>query len=227
MTNPHLDKFLKRRNLCRNSPSNLHGGANPNDITEETRKKSVLSKVVNAPRKIVKGISDTSGKIVKGISDTSNKIVSDISDTTTKIARSGKETLKGIDNSMRGTTEERVNIRKLSQKITDSIKRAFANIKLKEQLKEIDLQKVAKLVIEKPVNLNFGGGFLIFGPDLQICSMIHIFNKDNQPFYFEKQFTSNIESNTINDGVKSEQKYTVTQNVKSIIDIINNKPKTS
>ena len=97
---------------------------------------------------------------------------------------------------------------------------AIYKIDLKAQLKEIDLQKISKLVIEKPVNLNFGGGFLIFGPDFKIISMIHIFNKNNEPFYFEKNFNSHIEPNVINEGVKSEQKYTVKQNVKSITDII-------
>jgi len=140
---------------------------------------------------------------------------------------STKTAIKNAVNYASGTSTEKVAIDELSKKITDSFQKAFDKIKLKEQLREIDLQKIAKLVIQKPVNLNFGGGFLVFGPDLKITSMIHVFNKENQPFYFEKQFTSNIEPTAINDGVKSELKYTVKQNVKSINDIINNKPKTS
>jgi len=140
---------------------------------------------------------------------------------------SAKTAIKSAVNYASGTSTEKVAIDELSKKIIDSFQKAFDKIKLKEQLREIDLQKIAKLVIQKPVNLNFGGGFLVFGPDLKITSMIHVFNKENQPFYFEKQFTSSIEPTSINDGVKSELKYTVKQNVKSINDIINNKPKTS
>jgi hypothetical protein len=139
-------------------------------------------------------------------------------------ARTG---LKTAVNYASGTSTDKVKTEELSEKITKSFQKAFDIIKLKEQLTEIDLQKIAKLVIEKPVNLNFGGGFLVFGPDLKITSMIHIYNKDNEPFYFEKEFNSAIEKNVINEGVKSDKKYTLKQNVKSITEKINNKPKTS
>jgi hypothetical protein len=59
----------------------------------------------------------------------------------------------------------------------------------------------------------------------KISSMIHIFNKNNEPFYFEKQFSSSIESNTINEAIKSDQRYDIKNIIQSIQQ--NNKPKTS
>jgi hypothetical protein len=206
MTNNYLDKFLKRRNIYYTASDAMHGGAMhggappdegtspesteniiPTGVKEEIPKKSVISKITNAPGKLVSGI-----------------------------ARSTKQVFKSAKNMVMWTTEEKIKINKLSQKMSDSIQKAFSMIKLKEKLREIDLQKLSKLVIEKPINLNFGGGLLIFGPDLKISSMIHIYNKNNEPCYFEKQFTSTIEKNTINDGIKSDEKYDIQKIIQSI-----------
>jgi len=206
MTNQFLDKILKKRNvnLVTSSPlihafnqSYSGGGEEEDKLNNEESKE---------PQ--------------KEVSKKKTSILTKIKNAPANAIYSAKSGLKSAANYATGTSTEEVKIKKLAEDITDSFQQAIYKIDLKAQLKEIDLQKISKLVIEKPVNLNFGGGFLIFGPDFKITSMIHIFNKNNEPFYFEKNFNSHIEPNVINEGVKSEQKYTVKQNVKSITDII-------
>ena len=199
MTNQFLDKILKKRNINLATPSPF--------IT-----------ALNQPYS--GGGEEDSTEPQKEVSKKKTSILTKIKNAPANAIYSAKTGLKSAVNYATGTSTEEVKIKKLAEDITDSFQQAIYKIDLKAQLKEIDLQKISKLVIEKPVNLNFGGGFLIFGPDFKIISMIHIFNKNNEPFYFEKNFNSHIEPNVINEGVKSEQKYTVKQNVKSITDII-------
>jgi len=206
MTNQFLDKILKNHNVYLQDTIKaiIKGGEGEGEGGEGEETPEPVEQS-NKPSSVLKKIKNAPANAIY----------------------SAKTAVKNAVNYASGTSTEKVAIDELSKKITGSFQKAFDKIKLKEQLREIDLQKIAKLVIQKPVNLNFGGGFLVFGPDLKITSMIHVFNKENQPFYFEKQFSSSIEPASINDGVKSELKYTVKHNVKSINDIINNKPKTS
>ena len=178
-------------------------------------------------KKLIKGGEGPEDNPQQEVAKPVSSVLSKIKNAPANAIYSAKTAIKSAVNYASGTSTDNVKTQELSERITKSFQKAFNIIKLKEQLIEIDLQKIAKLVIEKPVNLNFGGGFLVFGPDLKITSMIHIYNKDNQPFYFEKEFNSAIEKNAINEGVKSDQKYTLKQNVKSITEKINNKPKTS
>lgn len=105
---------------------------------------------------------------------------------------------------------------KLAQKITKTILQAFSNLKEKDKIKEAELQKVAKLTFTNPIDLNFGGGFLIFGPDLQINSMTHIFNKDTKLFYFERPITSTIEKDIVNNGIESDTPYNIDEFITSV-----------
>jgi hypothetical protein len=212
----------------------IHGGASPNGVVNHD---DIILQEGNEDI----DIQDDSGEGVKeGIKEdnpeskpsalsrlakASGKLASGIIKAPGNIIKSTKKAITGVKKAITGTTEEDKKRNKLAQKISESIQKSFAIIKLKEQLREIDLQKIAKLIIEKPVNLNFGGGFLVFGPDLKISSMIHIFNKNSEPFYFEKQFSSSIEPNTINEAIKSDKKYDIKQIIQSIQQI--NKPKTS
>jgi hypothetical protein len=155
MTNPYIEKIMKKRKL-----SLVSGGFSGESVMNSS----------------IKPISPTSPDVIKG----------------------------GILG-MKSSDEDKA--KKLANTIVSSIQKAFDIMKLKEKVREIDLQKISKLVIEKPVKLNFGGGLLVFGPDLKVSSMIHVFNKENQPFYFEKKFSSSLEPNTVNEGLQSDKKY--------------------
>jgi hypothetical protein len=217
MTNQFLDKILKKRNvsLATSSPfitalNQPYSGGDLNETISNVHLYKGGEEETKEPQE----------NLQKEVSKKKTSILTKIKNAPKNAIYSAKSGLKSAVNYVTGTSTEEDKIKKLAKDITDSFQQAIYKIDLKAQLKEIDLQKISKLVIEKPVNLNFGGGFLIFGPDFKITSMIHIFNKNNEPFYFEKNFNSHIEPNVINEGVKSEQKYTVKQNVKSITDII-------
>jgi hypothetical protein len=217
MTNQFLDKILKKRNVSLATSSPLINAFN------QSYSGGDLNETISNVHLYKGGEEETKEpqeNLQKEVSKKKTSILTKIKNAPKNAIYSAKSGLKSAVNYVTGTSTEEDKIKKLAEDITDSFQQAIYKIDLKAQLKEIDLQKISKLVIEKPVNLNFGGGFLIFGPDFKITSMIHIFNKNNEPFYFEKNFNSHIEPNVINEGVKSEQKYTVKQNVKSITDII-------
>ena len=192
MTNPYLDIFLKKRNIhC------IHFDPFVPSIHGGENNEQPVEE-----------------------NQTSGDIISSIKNVPLNTMNSTKNIIKNIKNKISGTNEDEIKLKELAQKITDSIQKAFSVVSQKEKIRQLDLQKIEKLIIEKPINLNFGGGFLIFGPDLKVSSMVHIFNKENQPFYFEKQFSSSIEDNTINQALKSEETYNVkivSQKIKNIL----------
>ena len=65
-----------------------------------------------------------------------------------------------------------------------------------------NLEMIKKLAITKQIDLNYGGGLLVFDSNLSIKNMIYICNKDDKPNFATVKVEPNMKNNSINAILK-------------------------
>ena len=70
------------------------------------------------------------------------------------------------------------------------------------------------------IDIEYGGGLLIFGTDLQIKKMIHMFQLKNESNkYFVKEIDANIENDVILEGIHDSNEFDSSIIVQEILNI--------
>jgi hypothetical protein len=90
------------------------------------------------------------------------------------------------------------------------------DIKIKE-----DMNKIKRLTISNAIDLKYGGGILVFGPNFNIQKMIHIFyNTETKPVYFSKEIGDTMEDNVVNENLTKSKLYSSANIIQEIKDVI-------
>lgn len=113
--------------------------------------------------------------------------------------------LSRITSSLKKKTPEQI----LAENIVKSIQDAL-NISIKKsslldkntaehdiQVKK-DIEKITKFVISKKIDMNYGGGLLMFDSTFDIKNMIYMCNRDNKPMFDSLKIEPNMKNNSIN-----------------------------
>jgi hypothetical protein len=71
------------------------------------------------------------------------------------------------------------------------------------------------------INLYYGGGLLVFGPDFNIKQMIHMFYDDKtKPVYFSNEIGDSMEDDIINKNLTTSKPYASANIIQEIKDVI-------
>jgi hypothetical protein len=112
----------------------------------------------------------------------------------------------------------------LALTIKDIIRKALKISKNKQKYNEerekqiqIDIQTIQKMTLTNKIDLEYGGGLLVFGPDFNISQMIHLFGKDN-PQFFSTDVGAVMNPDVVNTNMNEAQQYSS----QSIVDVIEN-----
>jgi len=216
MTNQYLEKFLKRRNI----KFLFTGGEQSKEDIEQNRKNvlnelnSIIPGTDPIPRNIpneeikddyteitpertssiqsLKNVASSIGNTGKKVAvETANLVTSGVVSGTrigSRILRAPVKHLL-IDPLTKTSPENNLAI-----KFTQAIQSALKIVSTDKKYLENEYARLAKLVIKNPIDMNIGGGILLFGPDFQIQSFTHIFKKDGSLFSFENTIGSPSEN---------------------------------
>jgi hypothetical protein len=93
----------------------------------------------------------------------------------------------------------------LASMITNAIIKGLGQ-SIKSQKKiESDKENIRNMTIENGIDLNRGGGLLLFGPNLQINNMVHMFFNGSTPVYFKQDIDpSNSSGDLIQAGLQGK-----------------------
>ena len=128
--------------------------------------------------------------------------------------KGGASVLSTIYNAVAGNPPEYI----LSRKITEAIKIALynASVQLAEGEKsdelldkriEQDIENIKKLVIQNQIDMNYGGGFLIFDSKFNIKELMYLgFIEGKTPMYASESVEPNMMNNTINNILHNSMK---------------------
>jgi hypothetical protein len=111
---------------------------------------------------------------------------------------------------------------RLAIKYVTAIKNSLQKISQDAAVKKDNETRLEKFFVPKPIDLEYGGGFLVFGKDFKIQRMIHVGMFEENPLYKE----SEIQPNMALENIISGEPYNVEQIVASILEIITNGPST-
>lgn len=90
--------------------------------------------------------------------------------------------------------------------IQKALKNSVKNINAdKEKLKQIqtDIQTIKKMILANKIDMDYGGGLLVFGPDFHIQKMIHFFDKN----YFSTEIGAVMKDDAVQSGMTQAQAY--------------------
>ena len=127
-------------------------------------------------------------------------------------------------NLVKGVSNEKV----LALMITDAIISGLknSNVYLKDKNKhdikiKEGMNKIKRLTISNAIDLNYGGGILVFGPKFNIQKMIHMFyNTETKPVYFSKEIGDSMEDNVVNENLTKSKLYSSANIIQEIKDVI-------
>jgi hypothetical protein len=132
---------------------------------------------------------------------------------------------KGGDDNPKNNNSETTALAKM---IVNAIKSALtqSNKYLEERAKrekkiEADKKKIKSMTMANPIDMNYGGGILVFGPDFKIEEMIHMFYAGNtKPMYFSIPVEDTMSDNIVNTNIDIQTPYSsadITNKIKTII----------
>jgi hypothetical protein len=84
-----------------------------------------------------------------------------------------------------------------------------------------DKNKIKGITMANGIDMNYGGGILVFGPNFQIKQMIHMFyDQETKPMYFSTPVQARMDDDVVNKNIKNKPKpYTsakIAQEIKKI-----------
>jgi hypothetical protein len=223
MTNQYLEKFLKRRNIkflftggeqskedieqnrknVLNELNSIIPGTEPiprnipneeikDDYTEITPERTSS---IQSLKNVASSIGNTGKKVASVVGNTAVETANLVTSGVVSGTRIGSRILRApvkhllIDPLTKTSPENNLAI-----KFTQAIQSALKIVSTDKKYLENEYARLAKLVIKNPIDMNIGGGILLFGPDFQIQSFTHIFKKDGSLFSFENTIGSPSEN---------------------------------
>jgi len=202
MVNPYLNIFLKKQNI-RVIETVFYGGNMIKGGAQEPVTTSVAGSIVKGDQMLRKGVEGIGSGLVKGIK------------TVTKGAAYGTAALvgavpyalykgvkHGIINPLTKTSPEHA----LARKIVISIQNALGEITKSQKVIQEDIEKIQRLTIPNQIDLNYGGGILIFDGDFNIIqTMYFCYQNGETPVYMNEPIdTSNTENDFLNQLLAEE-----------------------
>ena len=97
---------------------------------------------------------------------------------------------------------------------------------LQDQAKRVkkiqaDKNKINRITMANGIDMNYGGGILVFGSNFKIEQMIHMFyDAKTTPMYFSTSVQDSMENDVVNKNISEPKAYTsvnITQEIKRII----------
>ena len=110
-----------------------------------------------------------------------------------------------------------INAIKLGLKQSNKYLEAAA--KRKKKIQE-DKEKIKRISMTNGIDMNYGGGLLVFGPNFKIEKMIHMFYDKQKPMYFSTSVEDTMENDVVIDKISDSEPYmstTIAQEIKEVI----------
>jgi hypothetical protein len=235
MTNKHLEPFLKRRGLiiekhtysggaiageaiAGEAIAGAAGGAGPRTSSRFTNiGKSTKEGISNIKNNIQTYLTPTQSYGIKdGIKNVAKKSASAVG-YVPGVMLQGLKT--GFD-AIFSTSPEH----KFSVKIIKTIRNALRHISQKNADRKDNETRLENLVVTKPIDMEYGGGFLVFNGTFNIKKMVHMgFISGEQEGIKEPKYgISDITSNMDLSQISRQEPYNIDEIVKEILKIINN-----
>ena len=120
------------------------------------------------------------------------------------------------------TTKEKlagmiINAIKLGLKQSNKYLEAAAKRKKKIQA---DKEKIKRITMTNGIDMNYGGGLLVFGPNFKIEKMIHMFYDKQKPMYFSTSVEDTMEDDVVSEKISDSEEYTSTTIAQQIKEVI-------
>jgi hypothetical protein len=112
---------------------------------------------------------------------------------------------------------------KLSVKLVTTIRDALRHISENNAHSKETETRLENIVITKPIDMAYGGGFLVFDGTFNIKKMVHMGFISEKPLYTVTDIEPNMDLSKISDG----NSYDMDEIVKDILKIINNEEPTN
>jgi hypothetical protein len=87
---------------------------------------------------------------------------------------------------------------------------------------QADKEKIKRISMTNGIDMNYGGGLLVFGPNFKIEKMIHMFYDKQTPMYFSTSVEDTMEDDVVIDKISDSEPYMSTTIAEEIKKIINN-----
>jgi hypothetical protein len=222
MVNPYLNIFLKKKNIQviesvfygggQSETQLIKGGAGNDDqyYDEETSSQptttSVAGKIgsaINSGDQLArKGIQGLGSGLIKGTKMAAKGLVYGVGGLTAAVPYTLYKGVKhGIVKPLTQTSPEHV----LAQKIVKSIQNALAEVNLRNNVIQEDIEKIQKLVVPNQIDLNYGGGILIFDGKFNILQTLYFCFQEDTPISANESIDpSNTEPDFLNHILNTE-----------------------
>ena len=126
---------------------------------------------------------------------------------------------KGLIGGAQGDEEKKQQLT-LATMISKAIIAGFNISKERVKKDKLDEDNIKKMLTTNNIDIEYGGGLLIFGTDLQIKKMIHMFQLKNESNkYFVKEIDANIENDVILEGIHDSNEFDSSIIVQEILNI--------
>ena len=91
----------------------------------------------------------------------------------------------------------------------------------REKKIQSDKNKINRMTMANGIDMNYGGGILVFGPNFKISQMIHMFyDAKTNPMYFSTPVQDSMADDIVNQNISRPNQYTsvdITREIKKII----------
>jgi hypothetical protein len=133
------------------------------------------------------------------------------------LQKGGDDKPKNNDSDTKALAKMIVNA--ITSALTKSDKYLEERNKRKKKI-EADKKKIKSMTMANPIDMNYGGGILVFGPDFKIEEMIHMFYNEKKPMYFSIPVEDTMSDNIVNTNIDIQTPYSsadITNKIKTII----------
>ena len=85
---------------------------------------------------------------------------------------------------------------------------------------QADINRIKRITMANGIDLYYGGGLLVFGPNFKIEKMIHMFYDTQKPMYFSTPVNDTMADNVLNTNIANAKPFSsadITQEIKTVI----------
>lgn len=222
MTNYYLEPFLKKGKIkvkTTNKKKKIQGGE-PGEPGETTSRLTQASEgLSNVGSTLANGASSVGKMAAKGAVYGTSAVVGTAAAAAGIVPYVGYRGVKTAFDYLTKTSDEHI----LATKIIGAFQKALGIMEVEVKELKRDYEKIKNLKMTNQIDLNYGGGFLIFDSNFKIQHMLHVLNDpQNKPKFMSLPIGENMENNTINANLKENHQplniIAVLAEIKKIVD---------